>query len=167
VTGQASATSAKEQRSVARLAAVQALYQMDAAGTTLPMVIAEFEKYRLGEDLEGQELRPADRAFFRYLLRGVVKSQRRIDPIIHSALPPTWPLTRIDLTLRAVLRCGVFELLSDRVPRRVVIDEYVGVANAFFTADEPGLVNGLLDQVAKAVGPRGPRRSRVRTAGAP
>ena len=142
------------QRSVARLGAVQALYQMDAGGTPLPAVIAEFEAHRLGEEVEGEQLRPADRPFFRALVGGVVKAQRRIDPVIHAALPETWPLTRIDLTLRAVLRCGVYELLSrPDIPGRVVINEYVDIANAFFTADEPGLVNGLLDRVAHDVRP--------------
>ena len=149
-----SATRPANQRSVARLGAVQALYQMDAGGTPLPAVIAEFETHRLGEEVEGELLRPADRPFFRALVGGVVKAQRRIDPVIHAALPETWPLTRIDLTLRAVLRCGVYELLSrPDIPGRVVINEYVDIANAFFNADEPGLVNGLLDRVARDVRP--------------
>jgi N utilization substance protein B len=137
-------------RGAARLGAVQALYQMDVGGTSLPAIIAEFEGHRLGCELEGQQLRPADFDFFRSLVGGVVEHQRRIDPIVHGALPPTWPLTRIDLTLRAILRCGVFELMQrPDVPARVVITEYVDVANAFFEADEPGLVNGVLDRVAR------------------
>lgn len=142
------------QRSLARLGAVQAIYQMDAGGTSLPAVIAEFETHRLGNEIEGEQLRPADRPFFRALVGGVVQAQRRIDPVIHAALPETWPLTRIDLTLRAVLRCGVYELLSrPDIPGRVVINEYVDIASAFFTADEPGLVNGLLDRVARDARP--------------
>jgi N utilization substance protein B len=142
------------QRGTARLGAVQALYQMDIGGTPLPSVVEEFEAHRLGAELEGDQLRPADLDFFRALVSGVVAEQRRIDPVIHAALPPTWPLTRIDLTLRAILRCGVFELLSRRdIPARVVITEYVDVANAFFAADEPGLVNGLLDHVARNLRP--------------
>jgi transcription antitermination protein NusB len=137
------------QRGAARLGAVQALYQMDIGGAPLPAVIAEFETHRLDADIEGAERRPADKPFFRALVSGVVATQRRIDPVIHAALPPTWPLTRIDRTLRAILRCGVFELIERRdVPGRVVITEYVDVANAFFSADEPGLVNGVLDRVA-------------------
>jgi N utilization substance protein B len=137
------------QRGAARLGAVQALYQMDIGGATLPAVIGEFETHRLDADIEGEQRRPADKPFFRALVSGVVAAQRRIDPIIHTALPSTWPLTRIDLTLRAILRCGVFELLERRdIPGRVVISEYVDVANAFFSADEPGLVNGVLDRVA-------------------
>ncbi len=137
------------QRGAARLGAVQALYQMDVGGTTLPAVVAEFEAHRLGHELEGETLRPADLDFFRALVGGVIDAQRRIDPIIHAALPPTWPLTRIDLTLRAILRCGAFELLERRdVPARVAISEYVDIARAFYEADEPGLVNGVLDRVA-------------------
>jgi N utilization substance protein B len=140
---------AANQRGVARLGAVQALYQMDVGGATLPAVIAEFEAHRLGRELEGEQLRPADFAFFRSLVGGVVEQQRKVDPIIHGALPETWPLSRIDMTLRAILRCGVFELLERRdVPGRVVINEYVDVARAFYDADEPGLVNGVLDAVA-------------------
>lgn len=142
------------QRGAARLGAVQALYQMDVGGATLPSVVAEFETHRLGQELEGEQLRPADIAFFRTLVGGVVDLQRTIDPVIHSALPPTWPLTRIDLTLRAILRCGVFELMErGDVPARVVITEYVDVARAFFEADEPGLVNGVLDAVARDARP--------------
>lgn len=152
--GRAGGAKGANQRGVARLGAVQALYQMDVGGTTLPAVIDEFEGHRLGSDLEGEMLRPADLAFFRALVGGVIEQQRRIDPVIHSALPPTWPLTRIDLTLRAILRCGAFELLQRRdVPARVVITEYVDIANAFYSADEPGLVNGVLDRVAREARP--------------
>ncbi len=137
------------QRGAARLGAVQALYQMDVGGAPLPAVVKEFEAHRLGRELEGMQLRPADMPFFRALVTGVVKAQRRIDPIVHAALPPTWPLARIDLTLRAILRCGAFELAERRdVPARVIISEYVDIAKAFFTGDEPGLVNGVLDSIA-------------------
>src|SRR5687768_2704986 len=142
-------------RGAARLGAVQAVYQMDVGGATLPAVIAEFEAHRLGRELEGEQLRPADVAFFRSLVGGVVDLQRRIDPIIDAALPPTWPLTRIDLTLRAILRCGVFEILERRdIPARVAISEYVDVARAFYDGDEPGLVNGVLDAVARNMRPQ-------------
>ena len=140
------------QRGAARLSAVQALYQMDVGGATLPSVVAEFEAHRLGQELEGDQLRPADAGFFRVLVGGVVEMQRTIDMLIHRNLPPTWPLNRIDFTLRAILRCGVFEMLERHdVPGRVVITEYLDVAKAFFSADEPGLVNGVLDAVAHEV----------------
>lgn len=127
---------------------------MDVGGAALPAVIAEFEAHRLGGEIEGATLLPADAAFFRALVGGVVAAQREIDPVIDRSLPPTWPLTRIDLTLRAILRCGVYELQERKdVPAKVVISEYVDVANAFFTSDEPGLVNGVLDSVAHNVRP--------------
>ena len=142
------------QRSAARLAAVQALYQMDVGGASLPAVVAEFEAHRLGGEIEGERFRPADAAFFRTLVGGVVDLQRRIDPVIHAALPPTWPLQRIDVTLRAILRCGVLELLERRdVPARVVITEYVDIARAFFQEDEPGLVNAVLDRIGRDARP--------------
>lgn len=138
------------QRSAARLAAVQALYQMDVGGTSLPAVIAEFEAHRLDGEVEGEALRPADAGFFGVLVSGVVDKQCEIDPVIHEALPAGWPLKRIDVTLRAILRCGVFELRQrEDIPARVVITEYVDVARAFFEADEPGLVNAVLDSVAR------------------
>jgi N utilization substance protein B len=153
--GKAGAPKTANQRGAARLGAVQALYQMDVGGATLPAVVAEFEAHRLGRELEGEQLRPADLAFFRSLVGGVVEMQRDIDPLIHTALPAAWPLTRIDLTLRAILRCGVFELLERRdVPGRVVITEYVDIAKAFFEGDEPGLVNGVLDAVGRQERPQ-------------
>lgn len=141
---------AANKRGVARLVAVQALYQMDVGRVTLPRVVAEFENFRLTEGVEGDALRPADKAFFRTLVAGVVSQQREIDPRIHETLPASWPLSRIDVTLRAILRCGVFELgHRPDIPARVVINEYVDVARAFFEGDEPRLVNGVLDRLAK------------------
>jgi len=138
------------QRGAARLAAVQALYQMDLGGTTLPEVLAEFETHRLGKELDGEQYRAADAAFFRDLVGGVVADQRQLDPAIDAALTAGWPLTRIDATLRAILRAGAFELThrSD-VPARVVINEYVDVANAFYADDVPAMVNAVLDTLAR------------------
>ena len=141
-------------RGAARLAAVQALYQMDVGGTSLPAVVAEFEAFRLAGAVEGEALRPADAGFFGALVSGVVDKQRQIDPVIHEALPEGWPLKRLDVTLRAILRCGVFELRQRHdIPARVVISEYVDIARAFFETDEPGLVNAVLDNVAHACRP--------------
>ncbi|WP_425455913.1 transcription antitermination factor NusB [Afifella aestuarii] len=142
------------QRGAARLAAVQALYQMDVGRVSLPRVVAEFEAFRLGQEMEGETLRSADAAFFRLLVAGVVEEQEVIDPLIHATLPPSWPLARLDVTLRSLLRCGVYELKSRRdVPARVVISEYLDVAHAFFEKEEPGLVNAVLDKVARDVRP--------------
>lgn len=143
------------QRGAARLAAVQALYQMDIGGSGLIEVVAEFEKLRLGKELDGEQYRDADAAFFRDIIAGVVREQRNLDPAIHSSLTPDWPLTRIDVTLRAILRCGAFELIGRKdVPARVIITEYVDVARAFFgSGDEPKMVNGVLDTAARRLRP--------------
>jgi len=139
-------------RGAARLAAVQALYQMDVAGTPLDQVLKEFELFRLGKEIDGEQYRLADADWFRRLVSGVVRNQRKLDPQIHAALAGNWPLKRIDTTLRAILRAGAYELVNRAdVPAPVVINEYVDVANAFFENDEPGIVNGVLDRLAKSV----------------
>ena len=137
------------QRGAARLAAVQALYQMDLSGATLPEVIAEFETFRLGKEVDGDQYRNADAAFFRDVVAGVVRDQKALDPAIDRTLARGWPLTRIDTTLRAILRAGAFELKNRAdVPSRVVISEYVDVAKAFFEDDTPAVVNAVLDGLA-------------------
>ncbi len=137
-------------RGAARLAAVQALYQMDLAATPLSEILAEFESHRLGREIEGDEYLPAEAAFFRDVVGGVVADQRRLDPMIDAALQKGWPLKRIETVLRAILRAGAYELDKKRdVPARVVITEYVDVANAFVDRDETGMVNAVLDQLAR------------------
>ncbi len=136
-------------RGAARLGAVQALYQMDVGGTSLEKVVEEYENTRLGREIDGEQYLEADTAYFRGILAGVVKEQKQLDPMIHSALTPDWPLKRIDTLLRAVLRAGAFELFQRKdVPAKVIITEYVDVSKAYFEEDEPRLVNGVLDQIA-------------------
>jgi N utilization substance protein B len=137
-------------RGAARLAAVQALYQMDLAATPLHAILAEFESHWLGREVEGDEYLPAEAAFFRDVVGGVVAEQRRLDPMIDAVLAKGWPLKRIETVLRAVLRAGAYEL--DRktdVPARVVVSEYVDVAHAFVEQDETGMINAVLDQLAR------------------
>ncbi len=137
-------------RTAARVAAVQALYQMDMAATDLNAVIGEFEAFRFGPDAEDQTLASADRDFFRSLIRGVVRRQREIDPMIDQQLAEGWRLTRIDSILRAVLRVATLELIERKdVPARVVITEYVNTAHAFLGEEEPRVVNGVLDKLAR------------------
>ena len=137
-------------RGSARLGAVQALYQMEIAGTELADVVAEFEAFRLGGEIDGITYREADPVFFREIVAGVVAYQRDIDPRVDTALVEGWPLKRVDVTLRQILRAGVFELLKRKdIPARVVITEYVDVAKAFFAEDEPKIVNGVLDRIAR------------------
>ncbi|MEL7274232.1 MAG: transcription antitermination factor NusB [Pseudomonadota bacterium] len=137
-------------RGAARLSAVQALYQMDIGGVGLTEVVAEYENFRLGREIDGETYLDADPSWFRGIVGGVVREQKTIDPVIHGALNDDWPLSRIDSTLRAVLRAAVFELTRRRdVSARVVVSEYVEVTKAFFDGDEPKMVNGVLDKVAR------------------
>jgi N utilization substance protein B len=137
-------------RGAARLAAVQALYQMDLAGTGLNEILAEFESHWLGGVVEGEQYRPAEAAFFRDIVGGVVREQSKLDPQIDTALQRGWPLKRIETVLRAVLRAGAYELACRRdVPARVVTSEYVDVASAFVDKEETGMVNAVLDQLAR------------------
>src|ERR1700754_3337505 len=119
-------------RGAARLAAVQALYQMDIAAAGLNEILAEFESHWIGREVEGEQYLPAEAAFFRDVVGGVVREQLVLDPMIDTALAHGWPLKRIEAILRAVLRAGAYELIYRRdVPARVIVSEYVDVANAF------------------------------------
>jgi transcription antitermination protein NusB len=137
-------------RGAARLAAVQALYQMDLAGTGLNEIMAEFESHWLGGEVEGAKYLPAEAAYFRDIVAGVVREQNQLDPKIDAALSRGWPLKRIEAVLRAVLRAGAYELACrNDVPARVVMSEYVDVASAFVDKEETGMVNAVLDQLAR------------------
>jgi N utilization substance protein B len=137
-------------RGAARLAVVQALYQMDMAGTGINDIMAEFESHWLGREVEGEQYLPAEAAFFREVVNGVVREQRVLDPMIDVALEKGWPLKRIETVIRAALRAGVYELAHRvDIPARVVITEYADVAAAFVERDETGMVNAVLDQLAR------------------
>jgi N utilization substance protein B len=149
--------SAHASRSVARLAAVQALYQMEVSSIGVEGVIREFTEHRFDRDLEGGEgedmtLASADEGFFAELVRGVVAKQKQVDAAIVKRLAEGWRLERLDATVRAILRAGAYELSKRAdVPTEVVIDEYVELAKSFFEGPEPGFVNGALDAVAQDV----------------
>lgn len=146
---------AHNRRSVARLAAIQALYQMEVSGVGVEAVIREFADHRFDRGIEGEEsatLASADEAFFGDVVRGVVQTQREIDAAVVKRLASGWRLERLDATVRAILRAGAFELTQrSDVPTEVVIDEYVELAKSFFEGPEPGFVNGALDGVAQDV----------------
>lgn len=140
----------REKRSASRLGAVQALYQMDIGGTPINEVFAEFESHWLGREVEGAAYKPAEVKFFRDVVEGVVREQRSLDKLIDDALAKGWPLKRIEAILRAVLRAGAYELANRKdVPAKVVITEYVDVANAFVDKDEAGMANAVLDALAR------------------
>jgi N utilization substance protein B len=141
-------------RGAARLAAVQALYQMDIAGTGLNEIMAEFESHWLGGEVEGAQYRPAEAAFFRDIVGGVVREQGRLDPQIDTALTRGWPLKRVEAVLRAIMRAGAYELACRTdVPAQVVMSEYVDVASAFVDREETGMVNAVLNQMARELRP--------------
>ena len=151
--------SAHASRSVARLAAVQALYQMEVSAIGVEGVIREFTEHRFDRaldsgDAEGPTLASADEGFFAELVRGVVAQQGKVDAAIVRRLAEGWRLERLDATVRAILRAGAYELAHrPDVPTEVAIDEYVDVAKSFFEGTEPGFVNGALDAVARDVRP--------------
>ena len=139
-------------RSGARLAVVQALYEMEISGKGVFEALAEFEAHWIGREVDGVTHPPAEPGFFRDVLRGSVGEQRAIDPVLDRALAKGWPLRRVEAVLRAILRAGAYELMFRRdVPARAAISEYVDVAHSFYTGDEPGLVNAVLDRVARDV----------------
>ena len=138
-------------RRAARLGAVQALYQMDVGGTLSTSVVKEFIEHRFGHEDEPDYV-AADEEFFADLVEGVVKFQDDIDKSISDNLSAKWTLKRLDLTLRAIMRCAGYEILRrPDVPALVIIDQYVSIAADFFEGKEPGFVNGALDKMAKAV----------------
>lgn len=144
--------SARERRArtVARLAAIQALYQMEMGGAGAETVVREFTEHRFDGDLEGETMAEADEVFFAELVKGVVAEQASIDKAITARLATNWRLERVDATLRAILRAGAWELIRrPDVPVEVAIDEYVEIAKSFFEGPEPGFVNGALDGIAR------------------
>jgi transcription antitermination protein NusB len=149
-------------RSNARLAAVQALYQWEATGTRAEKVVKEFTDHRLGEIVDDIALPPADLKLFTTIVLGAAANVAELDDMVAAVLTEDWTVERLEATLRAILRCGIFELAHrEDVPPRVVIAEYVAVCDAFFGAKETGLVNGILDQLARQLrpaemGPGGP-----------
>ena len=138
------------QRSAARLAAVQALYQMDVTGKPLPDILAEFETYWIGGEIEGETYNPAELAFFRDILKGVLADQQLLDRSVDATLVASWPLSRVDSVMRATLRAGAYELKKRRdIPARVIIKEYVDIAGAFFGREESGMINAVLDGLGR------------------
>jgi N utilization substance protein B len=148
--GDHSQRTSRRRRSVARLAAVQALYQIEASGEADPQsVVREFARHRFGQEMDGDGLDDADPALFADIVCGVTNHRGRLDIEISAALTEDWPLPRLDSVLRAILRGGAYELMhrSD-VPPRVALSEYTAIAYAFFTGKEPGLANGVLNHLA-------------------
>ncbi len=139
-------------RSAARLAAVQALYQLEMQGETIPQLLTEFHQHRLGQEIEGAAYLAADEPFFDNVVAGVAARQAELDALIRGALAEGWTLNRLDRPMRALLRAAVYELVARAdVTAATVINEYVDVAHAFHPEKEARFVNGLLDTLARQV----------------
>lgn len=139
-------------RAAARLAAVQALYQLEMEGTAMAQLLDEFHRHRLGAEIEGDQYAEAEVAFFDDTVKGVAARHDEIDALLASKLAEGWSLERLDKTMLQILRAGAWELMARAdVPVATTISEYVDVAHAFFEAREAKFVNGVLDAVAKEV----------------
>ena len=137
-------------RSAARLAAVQALYQMEMEGTPLAQLLHEFHQHRLGATIEDETYEEAEVDFFDDVVSGADARREELDGLIAQRLAEGWSLERLDRPMRAILRAGAYELVARAdVPVATVIREYVDVAHAFYDKRETGFVNGLLDAIAK------------------
>jgi N utilization substance protein B len=147
-------------RTAARVGAVQALFQAEQAAENPETVIDQFVRHRLGElpgsgGFEDGRVPDAHVKLFSRIVRMAVERQSEIDRLLAEALPPEWPLDRLDPVLRALLRAAGAELaMRDGPPIPVVINEYLDVAHGFFVGDEPKMANGLMDRLARSLRPR-------------
>lgn len=142
-------------KSAARLAAVQALYQMEISGQALDDVRVQFESLRIGAEIDGARYREADIDLFRKILEDAQARQAAIDQLTDRTLKTEWPLGRIDSILRALFRAAGAEFMAaPTTPAKLIINEYVDVARAFFPeGKETGLVNAVLDKMAREARP--------------
>ena len=139
-------------RAGARLAAVQALYQMEQTEQSARSVIADFMEDRLGLNDEGEPVEEADPDIFRAIVDGTVERQEAIDGAIMKRLASGWKIERLDATSRAILRAAVYELIAEiSLPSQIILNEYVSIAHAFFEGAEPRFINGLLDAVSRDI----------------
>ncbi|MEL6324914.1 MAG: transcription antitermination factor NusB [Pseudomonadota bacterium] len=140
----------KARRSGARLAAVQALYQMEQTGESAKAVIRQFCEDRLGIGPEGDPVEEADPDLFKSIVTAAIDHQDAVDQAITDRLTKGWRLVRLDATSRAILRGATAELIAHpELTPAIILDEYVSIAHAFFEGDEPRFVNGVLDAIAK------------------
>ncbi|WP_282609138.1 transcription antitermination factor NusB [Pelagibius sp. Alg239-R121] len=141
-------------RSLARLAAVQGLYQLELSGGNAGGVVEEFLRHRLNDEVDGLDLSEADRDLLTVLIKGTTAERDRLDDMLAAVLSDDWPIDRLQTLLKVLLRTAVYEL-SERLdtPVKVVISEYMDLAHSFFSEKEPALVNGVLDRIAHSLRP--------------
>lgn len=146
------AAQAPDRRRQARLAAVQALYQVEVGEASPQSVILEFLRHRLDEEIDGVRLGRIDRSLFGELVKNVWADRRNLEDMVAAVLDEDWAVERLERLLRLILVCGAYELAErPHVPARAVINEYVELARAFFGGKEPALVNGVLDRLARSL----------------
>ena len=142
-------------RGAARLMAVQALYQIDIRGGSADSTIMEFLEHRteiVDDDGETRVRLEADKALFAELVRGVVQEKSNIEAVLDGSLDSGTTTARLEPLLRAIMKAGIFELQTrSDIPAKVVISEYVHLTDAFFDNREPGLVNAVLDRIARVL----------------
>lgn len=140
-------------RSASRLAAVQALYQAASTDASVRQIVSEFQTWRIGKEVDGDQYRPADMALFEDIFKGATERLTEVDSQIGAATQGR-TIARIERLVLAILRAGTYELIArPDIPTPVIINEYLDIANAFFTESEPGFVNGVLDRIARTVRP--------------
>ncbi len=144
---------AGRRRSLARLGAIQALYQLELnPGRGTEAAIGEFVHHRLGREIDGDVYGEADEALFADIVRGVRSDRERLDETVSAALSEEWPLARLETLLRLIIEAGAYELVHrPDIPPRVTISEYVAIAYAFFSGKEPGLANGVFNRLARTL----------------
>ncbi len=146
--------SAKARRSAARLAAVQVLYEIAQTGKPAAEAVAEFIQYRIGHEVDGETFVPADVTLLTAIVRGSDAERPHLDSLIEAALRPPLERERLELLLRVILVAGAWELLRNHeLPSPIILAEYVGIATAFYGGAEPGLMNGVLDRLARTLRP--------------
>lgn len=145
---------AQRPRTAARVAAIQALFQIDQNEDRLENVIEQFLVHRFGTTLDNASyddgfIPEADTRLFCAVVRQGVATRGTTLELLTQTLPATWPAARLDPVLRALFQAALGEALAGEVPARVLINEYMDIAHGFFSGDEPKLVNGVLDTIMK------------------
>jgi N utilization substance protein B len=142
------------ERRAARLAAVQALYQWEQSGGAAASIVREFSDHRIGKSVDGVELPPANKILFGDLVQGTIANAAELDDMVAGVLTEDWSVERLESILRAILRCGAYELAHRTdIPPKVAISEYLAVADAFLGDKETALANGVLDKLAHMLRP--------------
>lgn len=143
--------SAKARRTAARLAAAQVLYQMQMNKQDAQTVLQEFAAYRIGFEMDGDVLVPADRALLERIVTGVEDRWTDIDAMVSAALS-AGGRSKVDVLLDCILRAGVAELLNHAdIDTGIIVNDYLTVTRGFYDGEETRLINGILDRIAKQV----------------